>query len=180
MGSVNETLVTIALVGVAIYFSVLILRDSMRYARFRRLRDSALVTWPSPQPARFPWHFLLGGFAAFAAALNSFLPQQHEFHKIYSQVAIAFYFIAVAPRLARIPLGFYGEGIWAERGFLPYSRIRRLAFHEGPEVVLLLLPRDGGAFRLRVPPQEYGAVRRVLGDKIRSRSLNLEGSLLGL
>lgn len=171
---------TIALVGVAIYFSVLILRDFWRYARFRRLRDSALVTWPSPRPAWFSWQIALGGLAAFAAALNSFLPQQHEFHKIYSQIAIAVYFIAVAPLLAKIPLGFYGDGIWAEHGFLPYNRIRRLAFHEGPEVVLLLLRWDGGAFRLRVPPQEYGAVRRVLGDKIRSRSLNLEGSLLGL
>jgi hypothetical protein len=172
--------VTVALVGVAIYFSVLILRDFLRYARFRRLRDSAIVTWPSPRPSRFPWHLALGGLAAFAAALNGFLPQQHEFHKIYSQLAIAFYFIAVTPLLARIPQGFYSEGIWAEHGFLPYSRIRRLAFHEGSEVVLLLMPQEGGAFRLRVPPQEYGAVRRVLGDMIRSRSLNLEGSLLGL
>lgn len=175
----NKTLVTIAFVGVAIYFSVLILRDLRRYVRFRRVRDSALVTWP-PR-ARFPWHLLLGGMATFAAALNGFLPHRaYELHTIYSQVVTALYFIGIAPLLARIPLGFYADGIWAEHGFVPYGRIRRLAFREGSEVELLLVPWDGGAFRLQVPPQEYGAVRRVLGDKIRSRSLNLEGSLLGL
>jgi len=175
---VHESLVTIALVGVAIYFSVLILRGAWRYAHFRRQRETALVTWPGPRPAHFPWQLALGGLAAVAAVLNARL--RYPFHT-YSQLAIAFYFIGILPLLARIPWGFYAEGIWGEHGFLPYNRIRRLAFREGPEVVLLLVPwNSDGAVRLRVPANEYGAVRRVLGDKIRSRVLNLEGSILGL
>jgi hypothetical protein len=175
----NETLVTIALGGVAIYFSVLIIRGALRYARFRKVRPTALVTWPGPPPAHFRLLLGLGAVAAAVAVLNGAL--HYPFHKVYSQLAIAFYFIGILPLLARIPFGFYGDGIWSEQGFLPYHRIRRLAFHEGSEVVLLLVPWNGhGALRLPVPPGEYGAVRRVLGDMIRSRVLNLEGSILGL
>jgi hypothetical protein len=36
------------------------------------------------------------------------------------------------------------------------------------------------AFRLPVPPAEYGAVRRILQDKIRSHDLNMDGAILGL
>ena len=173
----NETLVTIALAGVAIYFSVLILGGVVRYWRFRKIRSTALVTWPGPKPAHFRLLLALGGLAAAVAVLNI----THRFDKVYSQLSIAFYFTFILPLLTRIPFGFYSEGVWAEHGFVPYSRIRRLSFREGPELVLLLLPADGSrAFRLPVPPAEYGAVRRVLGDKIRSRVLNLEGSILGL
>jgi hypothetical protein len=173
----NETLVTIALAGVAIYFSALILIGLLRYVRFRRMRGTALITWPGPKPAHFRLLLALGALAAAVAILNI----THRFDKVFSQLTIAFYFMFMLPLLTRIPIGFYGEGIWAETGFVPYSRIRRLTFREGPELVLLLLPADGGrAFRLPVPPGEYGAVRRVLGDMIRNRVLNLEGSILGL
>ena len=175
----HETLVTIALVGVAIYFSVQIVRGAWRYFRFHRLRETAIVTWPGPRPAHFPWQLALGFLAAVVGVLNIYL--DYPFHKVYSQLTIAIYFIAVLPLLTRIRWGLYGEGIWGEHGFLPYSRIRRFSFHEGAELVLLLLPRDSqGAVRLHIPAGEYGAVRRVLGDKIRSHVLNLEGSILGL
>jgi hypothetical protein len=121
----------------------------------------------------------MGGLAAFLALLNqiSAAPALQGF----SQLSIAFYFMGILPLVTRIPMGFYGEGIWADGGFLPYKRIRRLAFLEGPDLVLLLLPAGGGgAFRLPVPPNEYGAVRRVLNDKIRAQALNLEGGILGI
>ena len=52
---------------------------------------------------------------------------------------------------------------------------------ERPEIVLVLVPRRGsGALRLPVPPDEYGAVRRVLEDKIRERAVNMEQAILGL
>lgn len=175
----NETVLTFALVVVAVYFSVLILRDLIRYLRFRRIRKDALVTWRTRPRAAFWLLVMLGALNLPVAAINVVL--QDPFHKVYSQLSIALYFSGVLPLIARIPMGFYGEGVWAEGGFLPYNRIRRFAFFEGPELILLLLPWGrGGAFRLRVPPGEYGAVRRVLGDKIRSQMLKLEGGILDL
>ena len=56
-----------------------------------------------------------------------------------------------------------------------------MAFREGDEIVLLLVPRAGAApFRLPVPAAEYGAVRRLLQDRIRTHDLNMDGAILGL
>jgi hypothetical protein len=175
----NETLLTVSLVGVAVYFSVLIVRGVLGYARFRRVRGTALLTWPGARPAYFSLLLFMGLVAAGLAVLNGYL--RYPFHKVYSQLSIALYFIGVVPMLTRIPKGLYADGIWVEDGFVPYDRIRRLAFREGPQLELLLVPWGrGGARRLAVPPAEYGAVRRILGDKIRAHALNLEGSILGL
>ena len=81
---------------------------------------------------------------------------------------MALYFVVMVPLARRIQLGLYRDGVWADSGFLPYAEIARMAFREGEEIVLVLLPRGSrAAFRLPVPPGEYGAVRRFLQDKIR-------------
>jgi hypothetical protein len=169
---------TLSLVGVAVYFSVLIVRDLIRYVRFRKVRRIALVTWRTPQRAAFWLLVMLGAVNLPVAALTL---AYHPFHEVVSPLSIALYFTLILPLLARIPMGFYGEGVWAEGGYLPYNRIRRFAFFEGPQLVLLLLPwGGGGAVRLPVPPDEYGAVRKLLGEKIRTHVMNLEGGILGL
>ena len=94
---------------------------------------------------------------------------------------MAAYFILMVPLSARIHLGLYRDGVWADAGFLPYARIGRMAFRETPEIVLFLLPRGAArAFRLPVPAEEYGAVRKVLEEKIRERVVNVEAGILGL
>ena len=103
------------------------------------------------------------------------------FVHLYGQYATAAYFILMVPLSARIRLGLYQDGVWADTGFLPYARIGRLAFREGPEIALLLLQRGAArAFRLVVPAEEYGAVRKVLEEKIRQRVVDVETGILGL
>src|SRR6266581_4157691 len=76
---------------------------------------------------------------------------------------------------------FHRDGVWADAGFLPWERIRHLAFRESPDLVLILLPRGGaGSFRLPVPRGEYGAVRKLIEEKIRAQVLNVEAGILGL
>ena len=56
-----------------------------------------------------------------------------------------------------------------------------VAFVEAPQVVLLLQPRRGGpSFKLPVPGEEYGAVRKVLEEKARAGLLRLDPAILGL
>ena len=56
-----------------------------------------------------------------------------------------------------------------------------MAFQETPDIVLLLLPRGGsGSYRLPVPPEEYGAARKLIEEKVRARVVNMEGGILGL
>jgi hypothetical protein len=71
--------------------------------------------------------------------------------------------------------------VWADAGFLRYERIARIAFREAPEIVLVLVPRGGsGPFRLPVPTSEYGAVRKILEEKIRDGAVTVEKAILGL
>ena len=173
----NEAMLTVVLVGIGVYFSVLLARGLAGYLRFRRMRTSAVLTWP----ARRSFHFALGlGAVSLAVAiLNTSLDR--PFAHLYGQYATAAYFILMVPLSSRIRLGLYRDGIWADTGFLPYARIGRMAFREGPEIVLLLLQRGAArAFRLVVPAEEYGAVRKVLEEKIRERVLDVETGILGL
>jgi hypothetical protein len=173
----NESILTAVLVGVGVYFSVLFARGAAGYLRFRRLRATAVLTWP----VRRSLHFaaVLGLVSLAVAVLNTKLDR--PFLHLYGQYATAAYFILMVPLSARIRPGLYRDGVWAEAGFLPWGRIGRMAFREQPEIVLLLLPKGRArSLRLPVPREEYGAVRKVLEEKIRERAVNVEAGILGL
>ena len=177
MGPRNETMLTVVLVGIGLYFSVLLARGLAGYVRFLRMRRSAVLTWR----ARRSFHFALalGAVSLAVAIVNTSLDR--PFLHLYGQYATAAYFILMVPLSARIQLGLYRDGVWSDTGFLPYARIGRMAFREGPEIVLLLLQRGAArAFRLVVPPEEYGAVRKLLEEKVRERVVNVETGILGL
>jgi hypothetical protein len=180
MGRVaNETILTWGLGGLAVYFSVLLLRGLLGYQRFRRVRETALLTWPSRRPSHFPFLLGLGVLSAGLTVLNGYLGR--PFHHVYSQAVMAAYFMVMVPLSCRIHLGLYRDGVWADTGFLPWAKIGRLAFRETPELVLILLPRGkSGSFRLPVPRDEYGAVRKLLEEKIRSDVLKIDQGILGL
>jgi hypothetical protein len=174
-----DAFLTVVLLALGIYFSVLVAKSLRGYLLFRRIRGTALVTWPLPRPGHFPFLLALGFVSAGVAVLNSYL--QRPFHHVYSQGVMAAYFMLFVPLTMRIHRGLYRDGVWADTGFLPYGNIGRMAFVERPEIVLVLVPRRGsGALRLPVPASEYGAVRRVLEDKIRERAVNMEQAILGL
>jgi hypothetical protein len=158
---------------------VLIARGLAGYRLFLKVRPTALLTWPVRRPAHFPFLLALGAVAAALAVINSTM--NRPFHHVYSQGVMAVYFMVMVPLSARIQLGLYRDGVWADAGFLPYEKIARMAFREAPEIVLVMVPRGrSGAFRLPVPSSEYGAVRKILEDKIRARVVNVEKAILGL
>ena len=175
----NEAALSAVLLGLGVYFSVLLIRGMRGYLLFRKVRPTALLTWPVPRSAQLPFLLALGVVATGVTALNAYLDR--PLHHVLSQALMAAYFTWMVPLCQRIRLGFYREGVWADTGFLPYAKIGRIAFRETPEIVLILLPRGrSGSFRLPVPPEEYGAVRKVLEEKIRARVVNMEAGILGL
>ena len=102
-------------------------------------------------------------------------------HHVAGLALMAVYFLGLVPLARRIRLGIYGAGVWAHRGFLRWEDVARIAFVETPEVVLLLQPRRAGAsYKLPVPGEEYGTVRKVLEEKARAGVLHLEPALPGL
>lgn len=175
----NETILTWGFAGLAVYFTVLLVRGLLGYQRFRAVRPTAVLTWPTARPPHFLFLLGLGVLSMGVAVLNAAVGR--PFHHVYSQAVMAAYFIGMVPLSRRIHLGLYRDGVWADTGFLPYANIARMAFRETPDLVLILLPRGkSGSFRLPVPPDNYGAVRKLLEEKIRAQVLNVEQGILGL
>jgi hypothetical protein len=175
----NETLLTVILTGLGVYFAVLLTRGLRGYLLFRKVRKTAVLTWPSRPPAHFRMMQVLGVMSTGVTLLNSYLdrPAAH----VASQAVMAAYFVLMVPLANHIHLGLYRDGVWAATGFLPYQRIGRMAFRETPEIVLVLLTRESAqSFMLPVPAAEYGAVRKVLEEKIRAHVVRPERAILDL
>jgi hypothetical protein len=93
---------------------------------------------------------------------------------------MSLYFVLMVPLSARIHLGLYRDGVWADDGFLPSARIGRMAFRETPEIVLILLPRGRPRLlRRRCRGTSTPRSARSSREKIRARILNVESGLLG-
>jgi len=175
----QQQLIGIGLVGLGTYFAVQLARGLAGYLRYRRVAPTALATWPAPRPAQLPLLLLLGVAGAVIAAFNAWM--QRPLHHVVGLTLMAVYFLGLVPLARRIRLGFYRDGVWAHRGFLRWEDVARIAFVEGPPIVLLLRPRQGGtSFKLPVPGDEYGAVRKLLEETARVGVLRLDPAILGL
>jgi len=174
----QQQLVGLGLVGLGLYFAVQLARGIAGYRRYRRLAPTAVVTWPAPRPAQLPWLTLLGALGAVLAVVNASMGR--PLHHVVGLALMAVYFLGMVPLARRIRLGLYRDGVWAHRGFLRWGDVARIAFVEGPPIVLLLKPRHGASYKLPVPGGEYGAVRRLLEDKAREGTLHLDPSILGI
>ena len=175
----NETVLSIVLGSLVVYFSVMVARGVSRYLLFRKVRPTALLTWPVRPPASYRLLIVLGLVSAGLAVLNGYLGR--PFHHILAQALIAVYFVLTVPLLTGIPVGLYRDGVWADTGFVPYRDIGRMAFREGEEIVLFLMPRGRSRpLRLPVPPEEYGAVRKVLEQMKREGMMGTPERILGL
>jgi hypothetical protein len=69
--------------------------------------------------------------------------------------------------------------VWADRGFVPWSRISSVAWRENPVTLVLLSRVRSLAQQLEVPGGLYGEARKVLLDRIREHDLQM-GQPLGL
>jgi hypothetical protein len=175
----QQQALTLILLAFAVYFSVLVANALRFWLRARSLRAQAMLIWEPARPRHQVLQIALGVLCLGVAALNSAMGR--PFHHVYSQGVMAAYFIVVAPLVARIPNGLFQSGVWGDAGFVPYEKIARMAFLEIPEIALVVVPRGRrGTVRLRVPPEEYGAVRKIIEEKTRAHQVNVEQAILGL
>ena len=175
----QQWIVSLGLLGLGVYFTIELVRGLLSYQRYRRIRPTALVTWPAPRPPQAKWLLALGIFGGLLAALNASL-RRPAYH-VYGLAVMSAYFLTMVPLALRIRPGLYRDGVWADAGFIRWDRVARIAFVESPQIVLLLLPRRGRrSFRLPVPPGEYGEVRKHLQEVARAGTLQLDPSILGL
>ncbi len=172
----QQALLRVAFGALGLYFTALLLRGLWGYLAYVRLRASAVVTWPAPAAANASLLPALGLIAAGVALLNVALGK--PFLYVYAQLAMALYFAGLVPLARRIRLGLYRDGVWADAGFLRYADVERLAFREQAGITLVLIARHGtSSFRLPIPSEEYGAVRKILDASERAGTLHTERTL---
>jgi hypothetical protein len=164
-------------------FLVANLRILIQFARYLRLRSSAVLTWPGPRPRAYGLYLAMGivlGIVIFIKIVRLRQPPM----AVFGEAMMMLYYAYLVPLSLRIGRGFYQDGVWMEDGFLPYANIGGLTWREeseSQEVTLLLIPRMKRlARRLTVPQQHYGAARRLLRDKIKGHDIHFTGKALDL
>ncbi len=150
------------------------------YLRYRRLRASAILTWPGPRPRYYGMLLaigvVLGLLVFFNLAIRRRAPQQ-----IFGEMMMFLYYGYALPLSRRIRRGFYDEGVWLEGGFIPYWQIGGISWREAEEITLVVISRLRNlSRRLIVPATQYAAARRLLRDKIQSHDIHFAGTALDL
>jgi hypothetical protein len=161
-------------------FLIVNVRFGVRFIHYLRLRRSASLTWPGRKPRFYTLQL------AFPLVLTIVIIVKLLFWRMspintFGEFMMLIYYGYVLPLDLRIGRGFYEDGLWLEDGFLPYSKIGRIAWREGPPLTLLVMPRRRSrARRLEVPERHYGEARRLLRDRIADHQITLGDKSLDL
>jgi hypothetical protein len=161
-------------------FFVADIRLFFQFLQFQRLRSSALLTWPGRKPPFYGLLIVIGAVLSVLIVYKLAFLQMRPVDVFGETMMLVYYGYAV-PLSLRIGRGFYEDGIWADAGFIPYSRIGGLTWREGEQLTLVLIYRMRAfARRLVVPEVYYGAARRLLRDKIAAHDIHFTGKPLDL
>ena len=171
---------TYLLAGIGFFFLVVNLQVLWHFVRFRRIRRSALLTWPGRTPPLY--RLFLVACALLAVVIVWKLAVLHRPPtEVFGESMMLVYYSYAQPLSMKIGRGFYEEGIWAEGGFVPYSKIGGLMWREGEQLTLVMMYRMRNfAKSLVVPEPYYGAARRLLRDKIKDHDIHFTGKTLDL
>ena len=170
----------VALFALGVGFLLANLRIFAQCVRYLTLRSSALVTWPGKRPPLYGLLLGLGIVAGVLVFVKVVIQQQPPIRAFGEGMMLVYYAYALPLRM-RIGRGLYADGIWAESGFVPYSKIGGLSWREGTEITLMIIYRMRSLARpLSVPRAHYGEVRRVLRDKIATHDIHFTGKTLDL
>jgi len=156
------------------------LRLFAQFIRFLKIRSTALLTWPGRRPPFYGLLLVLGAVLALLIVYKLAVLHQHPI-QVFGESMMLVYYAYALPLSLRIGRGFYKDGIWADGGYIPYSRIGGMSWREGAEVKLVLIYRMRAFARaLVVPDRYYGAARRLLRDKIATHDIHFTGKALDL
>ena len=151
-----------------------------RFLRFLRLRSTAVLTWPG-RPTSFYLVSLGLGILLGLLAFLKLVVWDRPLTDAFAEAMAFIYYGYAFPLSLRIERGFYDQGVWSNKGLVPYDRIGGLSWREGAEPRLVLIDRARNLVRhLDVPQEHYGQVRRLLRDKIGAQDIRFGGTGLDL
>jgi hypothetical protein len=161
-------------------FLIANLRAALDLLRYWRRRRDALLTWPGRRPPYYGLILFIGVTLGLLLIVKVLFLQRSP-AQLFGEGMMFLYYAYAVPLSRRIGRGFYADGIWAENGFMPYHQIGGIAWREGEQVTLLLVSRLKQMARpLVVPTPYYGAVRRLLRDKIAAHDIQFSGGGIDL
>lgn len=156
------------------------LRLLVQFVRYLKIRSSALLTWPGRKPPFYGLLLALGAVMAVLIVYKLAVLRRHPI-QVFGESMMLVYYAYALPLSLRIGRGFYEDGIWADGGFIPYSRIGGMSWREGEQVTLVMIYRMRAFARaLVVPDRYYAAARRLLHDKIAAHDIHFTGKALDL
>jgi hypothetical protein len=161
-------------------FLIANIRVGIELIRYLQRRRRAVLVWPGRRPPYYGLVLFLGA-ALGCLLVVKLLLQQRAPMQLFGEGMMFLYFACMVPLTRRIDRGLYDDGIWAENGFMPYGQIDGIAWREGEPLTLVLVSRLKQMARLLVVPSPYyGAVRRLLRDKIAARDIEFKAGGLDL
>ena len=170
-----DTVLPAALFVLGVGFLIANLRLLARSLRFWTLRSSALLTWPGRRPSFYGISLAFGVLFGVLVFVKIAV-QQRALLDAFGEGMMFIYYAYAFPLSLKIGRGFYRDGIWSDKGFVPYGDIGGLSWREGPELTLVLIHRVRNVVRhLDVPQQHYGEVRRLLRDRIAAHDIHFSG-----
>lgn len=175
-----QSLVPHVLVVIGFGFLVANIRLCVLFWRHRRLRAEAILTWPGRRP---PYFGLVLGMAVVLGVLVfvELVLQRRPPIDVFGEAMMFVYYGYLLPLSVRIGRGLYQRGVWVDSRYLPYAEIGGLSWRPGPQPTLMVVPRMRRvAFPLSVPRAHFGAVRRILRDKIAEHQIHISERALNL
>ena len=147
---------------------------------YRRRRRTALLVWEAEKPRYYGLNLALGALFGALLALDVFVLRR-PVDQIFGELMMCAYYGYAFPMSTRIARGFYGEGVWSDSGFMPWSQISAVSWKDDEVVTLILISHGNSlARRLDVPGPQYGEARRVLLDRIKAHDIHMGGGGLNL
>jgi hypothetical protein len=161
-------------------FLVANVQVALQLASYHRRRRSALLVWEPPKPRFYGLNLALGVMFGALIAVDVFLLRR-PLSSLFGEVMMCGYYGYAFPMSTRIARGFYGDGVWADSGFMPWTQISSVSWKDEPTATLVLMSQVRSiARRLSVPGELYGQVRRFLRDRIAAHDLQIFGPGLDL
>ncbi len=137
-----------------------------------RRRKDAILVWRMPPP-RFSFLPMAIAVALGALIVYKLVALEWPVQRLFGEGMMLAYYGYLYPLGVRAKRGFYEQGVRLDRGFLSWRDISGLTWREGPPPVLVAAcGRRERAGLLTVPPDQFGAARRVLRDRIAAHQIH--------
>ena len=145
---------------------------------WRRRRDGVL-TWRMPPP-RFAALPLVISAGLGMLIVYKLLVLEWPVRRLFGEAMMLTYYGYLYPLSLRLSRGFYQQGIRLDRGFVRWQDVTGLTWHREERPVLVVAYHRRLARRLTVPPDHFGAARRILRDRIAAHQIRFTPGPLDL